>query len=183
MDVDLVFKIAAVGILVSVLNQVLTRSGPGGTGHHDHAGGTDCGADDGCPENQRPLRAGQDPVWTVMRYGYDCTGRGRGGGGPLRGGGAPKDPGDRGGFGGGGLRASAVEYPASAGDHSGCDGGAGRFGRHLTHRSAAHAPDRGTGPGDQAGRLPLPGRGRRGRGILCGGGRRGGQRCWSPCPC
>ena len=42
-----------------------------------------------------------------MRYGYDCTGRGRGGGGPLRGGGAPKDPGDRGGFGGGGLRASA----------------------------------------------------------------------------
>ena len=45
-----------------------------------------------------------------MRYGYDCTGRGRGGGGPLRGGGAPKDPGDRGGFGGGGLRASAVEY-------------------------------------------------------------------------
>ena len=27
MDVDLVFKIAAVGILVSLLNQVLTRSG------------------------------------------------------------------------------------------------------------------------------------------------------------
>lgn len=27
MDVDLVFKIAAVGILVSVLNQVLTRAG------------------------------------------------------------------------------------------------------------------------------------------------------------
>ena len=27
MDVDLVFKLAAVGILVSVLNQVLTRSG------------------------------------------------------------------------------------------------------------------------------------------------------------
>ena len=27
MDVDLVFKIAAVGILVSVLHQVLTRSG------------------------------------------------------------------------------------------------------------------------------------------------------------
>ena len=27
MDVELVFKIAAVGILVSVLNQVLTRSG------------------------------------------------------------------------------------------------------------------------------------------------------------
>ena len=27
MDVDLVFKIAAVGILVSVLNHVLTRSG------------------------------------------------------------------------------------------------------------------------------------------------------------
>lgn len=27
MDVDLIFKIAAVGIIVSVLNQVLTRSG------------------------------------------------------------------------------------------------------------------------------------------------------------
>lgn len=27
MDVELIFKIAAVGILVSVLNQVLTRSG------------------------------------------------------------------------------------------------------------------------------------------------------------
>ncbi len=27
MDVDLVFKIAAIGIVVSVLNQVLTRSG------------------------------------------------------------------------------------------------------------------------------------------------------------
>lgn len=27
MDVDLVFRIAAIGILVSVLNQVLTRSG------------------------------------------------------------------------------------------------------------------------------------------------------------
>ena len=27
MDVDLIFKIAAIGILVTVLNQVLTRSG------------------------------------------------------------------------------------------------------------------------------------------------------------
>ncbi len=27
MDVDLIFKIAAIGIIVSVLNQVLTRSG------------------------------------------------------------------------------------------------------------------------------------------------------------
>ena len=32
MDVDLVFKIAAVGILVSVLNQVLTRCGRGAQG-------------------------------------------------------------------------------------------------------------------------------------------------------
>lgn len=29
MDVDLIFKIAAIGILVSVLNQVLSRSGRG----------------------------------------------------------------------------------------------------------------------------------------------------------
>ena len=28
MDVDLIFKIAAVGILVAVLNQVLSRAGP-----------------------------------------------------------------------------------------------------------------------------------------------------------
>ncbi len=27
MDIDLIFKIAAIGIIVSVLNQVLTRSG------------------------------------------------------------------------------------------------------------------------------------------------------------
>ena len=27
MDVDLIFKIAAIGIIVSILNQVLTRSG------------------------------------------------------------------------------------------------------------------------------------------------------------
>lgn len=27
MDIDLIFKIAAVGIIVSILNQVLTRSG------------------------------------------------------------------------------------------------------------------------------------------------------------
>lgn len=27
MDIDLVFKIAAIGIIVSILNQVLTRSG------------------------------------------------------------------------------------------------------------------------------------------------------------
>jgi stage III sporulation protein AC len=35
MDVDLIFKIAAIGIIVSVLNQVLIRSG-GRTGNDDH---------------------------------------------------------------------------------------------------------------------------------------------------
>lgn len=29
MDVDLIFKIAAIGIVVAVLNQVLSRAGPG----------------------------------------------------------------------------------------------------------------------------------------------------------
>ena len=32
MDVDLIFKIAAIGIIVSVLNQVLIRLGKGGAG-------------------------------------------------------------------------------------------------------------------------------------------------------
>ena len=39
MDVDLVFKIAAVGILVSVLNQVTHPVTTGRTSHHDHLAG------------------------------------------------------------------------------------------------------------------------------------------------
>ena len=41
MDIDLVFKIAATGIIVAVLNQLLIRSRAGGSGHDDHAGGAD----------------------------------------------------------------------------------------------------------------------------------------------
>lgn len=33
MDIDLIFKIAAIGIIVAVLNQLLIRSGRDGTGH------------------------------------------------------------------------------------------------------------------------------------------------------
>ena len=47
MDVDLIFKIAAIGILVAVLNQVLSRAGTGRAGHDDHPGGAGGGADDG----------------------------------------------------------------------------------------------------------------------------------------
>ena len=39
MNIDFVFKIAAIGIIVAVLNQLLIRSGRGGTGHDDDAGG------------------------------------------------------------------------------------------------------------------------------------------------
>ena len=35
MDVDLIFRIAAVGILVAVLGQLLSRSGKGGAGADD----------------------------------------------------------------------------------------------------------------------------------------------------
>ena len=47
MDVDLIFKIAAVGILVAVLNQLLVRSG-----REEHSGAGD----------QRTVPAHQDPV-------------------------------------------------------------------------------------------------------------------------
>lgn len=43
MDIELVFKIAAIGIIVAVLNQLLIRSGRGGSGHDDHIGGA-CGS-------------------------------------------------------------------------------------------------------------------------------------------
>lgn len=51
MDIDLIFKIAAIGIIVAVLNQLLIRSGPGGSGHDDHprracGGAVDAGAAD-----------------------------------------------------------------------------------------------------------------------------------------
>lgn len=46
MDVDLIFKIAAIGIIVSVLNQVLIRSGREEQATMTTAGGVDCGAHD-----------------------------------------------------------------------------------------------------------------------------------------
>ena len=56
MDVDLIFKIAAIGILVSVLNQVLSRSGRDEVaGHHDHPGRAGSGTNDGGAADQRPV--------------------------------------------------------------------------------------------------------------------------------
>ena len=57
MDVDLIFKIAAVGILLALLNQLLVRSGPeepvrGWCGGQDELGAGD----------QRTVPAHQDPV-------------------------------------------------------------------------------------------------------------------------
>ena len=53
MDVDLIFKIAAIGIIVSVLNQVLLHQSvigletkQGGAGDHDHFSRADCSVDD-----------------------------------------------------------------------------------------------------------------------------------------
>ena len=46
MDVDLIFKIAAIGILVAVLNLLLVRSGREEQAMMTHAGGPGRGADD-----------------------------------------------------------------------------------------------------------------------------------------
>ena len=51
MDVDLIFKIAAIGILVAVLNQ---RAG--GAGYDDDACGAHCGADDAHHADQHAVR-------------------------------------------------------------------------------------------------------------------------------
>ena len=66
MDVDLIFKIAAIGILVAVLNQVLEPGGKRRAGHDDHPGGAGGGADDGGAGDRRPVHSGQDPVSAVM---------------------------------------------------------------------------------------------------------------------
>ncbi len=76
MDVDLVFKIAAIGILVSVLNQVLTRSGREEQATMATPGRAHRGPHDGGAEDQRALRAGQDPLRAVMGHGYAGFGRG-----------------------------------------------------------------------------------------------------------
>lgn len=46
MEVDLIFKIAAIGIIVAVLHQLLVRSGREGTGNDDDSCRVNCGADD-----------------------------------------------------------------------------------------------------------------------------------------
>ncbi len=43
MDVDLIFKIATIGIIVAVLNPGADPFRPGGTGDDDHPGRADCG--------------------------------------------------------------------------------------------------------------------------------------------
>lgn len=53
MDVDLIFKIAAIGILVSVLNQVLVRSGRDEQADNGNIGRTGSGLDDDCSADQR----------------------------------------------------------------------------------------------------------------------------------
>ncbi len=73
MDVDLIFKIAAIGIIVSVLNQVLIRSGEGGAGHDDHPGGVDCGAHDDDRADQHPVRYSKDGIWPVRRRKRDVA--------------------------------------------------------------------------------------------------------------
>lgn len=55
MDVDLIFKIAAIGIIVAVLNQLLIRIRAGRAGADDHACGADCGAHDDYPADQHSV--------------------------------------------------------------------------------------------------------------------------------
>ena len=65
MDVDLIFKIAAVGILVAVLNQLLVRSGREEQAMMTTLAGLVVVHDDAGAADQRPVPAGQVPVRTV----------------------------------------------------------------------------------------------------------------------
>ena len=60
MEVDLIFKIAAIGILVAVLNQLLIRSGREEQGLMVVLAGLVCVADGA--GDQRPVRPHQVPV-------------------------------------------------------------------------------------------------------------------------
>lgn len=53
MSVDFIFKIAAIGMIVAVLNTLLVRSGREDPGHAHHPGRGDCGFDDVGAEDQR----------------------------------------------------------------------------------------------------------------------------------
>ncbi len=68
MDVDLIFKIAAVGILVAVLNQLLVRSGREEQAMMTTLAGSGGGAYDDGAADQRPVPAGQDAVWVIKRW-------------------------------------------------------------------------------------------------------------------
>lgn len=61
MEVDLIFKIAAIGILVAVLNQLLIRSGREEQGLMVVLAGLVCADADGAGD-QRPVRPHQVPV-------------------------------------------------------------------------------------------------------------------------
>ena len=62
MDVDLIFKIAAVGILVAVLNQLLVRSGREEQAMMTTLAGLVVVHDDLGAGDQRTVPAHQDPV-------------------------------------------------------------------------------------------------------------------------
>ena len=62
MEVDLIFKIAAIGILVAVLNQLLIRSGREERRLMVVAGRAGVRADADGPGDQRPVRPHQVPV-------------------------------------------------------------------------------------------------------------------------
>lgn len=66
MDVDLVFKIAAIGILVAVLNILLSRAGRDEQALMDDHRGAGRGAGTGDPEDQRAVCAHQAAVFVLM---------------------------------------------------------------------------------------------------------------------
>lgn len=55
MNIDFVFKIAAIGIIVAVLNQLLIRSGREEQAMMIDAGRADCGIDDDYQPDQRAV--------------------------------------------------------------------------------------------------------------------------------
>lgn len=60
MDIDIIFKIAGIGIASAVLQQVLVKAGGEESGNADHAGRGDRCADAGDPDDRRIFRCGQN---------------------------------------------------------------------------------------------------------------------------
>lgn len=66
-NVDMIFKIAAIGIIVAVLNQVLIRAWAERSGDDDHTGGDRRGALHHHFDDQSVLFGGKDDVYALKK--------------------------------------------------------------------------------------------------------------------